>query len=551
MDTVKSTLFNKYLRSKLHAMSTVIDYKNKDIKTKLNLEIDSRIEKLRSNRELSISGGGQKRIDDQHAKGKLTARERIDHLIDSGSFEEIGMLMRTSMSDTKVGESQYLGDSVITGYATINNKKIFIFSQDFTVLGGTISEVSATKICKVMDLAANSGVPIIGLFDSGGARIQEGVSSLIGCGEIFTRNTLYSGVIPQISVIMGPCAGAATYSPALTDFIFMVNKTGQMYITGPVVLKAVTGEEVSAEESGGSDIHSTKAGNCHFTYNSEQECLQMVRRLLSFLPQNNREKEKSKLDYEERDLLDGDILNVIPPDPNKSYDMNNIINKLIDNSDFMEVQDKFGRSIIVGFARLGGRSVGIVAQQPTYFAGAITVDASDKAARFIRFCDCFNIPIISLVDVPGYMPGTEQEYQGIIRHGAKLLFAYAEATTIKISVIVRKAYGGAFIAMGSKSLRGDINYAWPSAELAVMGPEGAINIIHRNQLEKSGSDELRRTLLKEYRDTFANPYIAAGKGYIDDVIDPRETRYKLIRALKTLEEKSVQNPWKKHGNIPL
>jgi acetyl-CoA carboxylase carboxyltransferase component len=528
-----------------------MDYQNLRVKTKTATKNEIKTNELNRLRKRSAQGGGQKRVDDQHSKGKLTARERINYLLDPGSFDEIGSLVRRGSKDSAINDQDLLGDSVVTGYGTINNSKVFIYSQDFTVCGGTTSEISSNKICKIMDMAADAGVPIIGLLDSGGARIQDGVSSLIGCGEIFTRNTLYSGVVPQISVIMGPCAGAATYSPALTDFIFMVNKTGQMYITGPIVLKAVTGEEVSPEDSGGADIHSTKAGNCHFVGNSEQECLDMVKRLLSFLPSNNKISEKIGTDYVSPEILNDDILDIVPEDPNKPYDMKKIIYQIVDNGDFMEVQEKFGRSILVGFARLAGKTIGIVAQQPIYFAGAITVDASDKAARFIRFCDCFNIPVISLVDVPGYMPGTDQEHQGIIRHGAKLLYAYAEATTIKISIIIRKAYGGAFIAMGSKSLRGDLNLAWPTAELAVMGPDGAINILYRQELNKTDSDIVRNKLINEYREKFANPYIAAGNGYIDEVIDPRETRNKIIKALKILENKSKVNPFKKHGNIPL
>jgi acetyl-CoA carboxylase carboxyltransferase component len=518
----------------------------------LTINLNSKLDELNTIKQQSLEGGGSKRIEAQHNKGKLTARERIALLADSETFEEIGGLAHHRCTDFAIDKQKFPGDSVITGHALINNRPVYIYSQDFTVFGGTVSEIASQKICKIMDLAAESGVPVIGLLDSGGARIQEGVDSLIGCGEIFTRNTLYSGLIPQISVIMGPCAGAAVYSPALTDFIFMVNNTAHMYITGPAVIKSVTSEDVSAEETGNAHIHSSKSGNCHFVFDSEEECLEKVRCLLSFLPSNNTENIKiTETADKNKDILDDAILGLVPLEPNKAYDIRKIIMKIVDNDNFMEVHERFGRSIICGFAKLGTKTIGLVAQQPLYYAGSITVDASDKAARFIRFCDCFNIPVITLVDVPGYMPGVEQEHLGIIRHGAKLLFAYAEATTIKISVIIRKAYGGAYIAMGSKGLHSDMNFAWPTAEIAVMGPEGAVSILNRNILSSDNHAEEKQRLIDEYREKFANPYAAASKGYIDEVIDPRETRFKLLKALKILENKQVSSPRKKHGNMPL
>ncbi len=516
------------------------------------MEIEDKLTELNKLREQAKAGGGPQRIEAQHARGKLTARERIDLLFDLGSFEELDPFVLHRCTDFGLSEQRFLGDAVVTGYGTINGRKAFVFAQDFTVFGGSLSKVASEKICKAMDLAAKNGAPIIGLLDSGGARIQEGVDSLVGYGEIFTRNTLYSGVIPQISVVMGPCAGGAVYSPAITDFIFMVKGAGQMYITGPEVIKAVTRQEVTLEQLGGAITHATKSGNCHFVAENEQECLEMVRRLLSFLPQNNMEDSPIMDTGDDPNRTDEELLSIVPTDPAKSYDMKQVILKIVDNSDFMEVHEEFGCSLIVGFARLGGRSVGIVAQQPQFFAGVIDVDASDKGARFVRFCDCFNTPLVTFVDVPGYMPGIDQEYRGIIRHGAKFLYAYAEATVPKVCVITRKAYGGAFIVMSSKSLRGDINYAWPTAEIAVMGPEGAVNIVFRDAIAKSENpDETRQKLIQEYRDKFANPYVAAAKGYIDDVIDPRVTRPKLIKALDMLQNKSDTNPPKKHGNIPL
>jgi acetyl-CoA carboxylase carboxyltransferase component len=520
--------------------------------TKIVPDNQEKLDALIKMKDQQLCGGGNGRILAQHNKGKLTARERINLFIDDGTFEEIDQFVLHNCSHFNMDEQKYLGDAVITGYGNVNGRKTFVFAQDFTVFGGSISVASARKICKLMDLAASAGAPCIGLLDSGGARIQEGVDSLAGCGEIFSRNTRYSGVIPQISVIMGPCAGAAVYSPALTDFIFMVKGIGQMCITGPNVIKAVTGQDVSFEELGAAHIHSSKSGNCHFVANNERECLYMVRHLLTFFPQNNREKPPVFEPNCDIDSPDEEIMSLVPTDSHRPYDMKNIILRIVDHLDFMEVHADFGRSMITGFARMCGMTVGIVAQQPNYQAGSINVDSADKAARFVRFCDCFNIPIITLVDVPGYLPSVEEEHKGIIRHGGKLLFAYAEATVPKISLILRKAYGGAYVAMSSKSLRTDINYAWPGAEIAVMGPGGAINILYRSKVEKSDDPAgTRKQLIDEYTSEFANPYIAASNGHLDDIIDPRLTRSKLIKALKLLENKTDTNPYKKHGNIPL
>ena len=514
--------------------------------------IEQKTSELGKLREQALAGGGPQRIEAQHKRGKLTARERIQLLFDPGSFEELDPFALHRCTDFGLEKQRILGDAVVTGYGKINGRSVFVYSQDFTVFGGSLSKVASEKICKTMDLAARTGAPVIGLLDSGGARIQEGVDSLVAYGDIFMRNTIYSGVIPQISVVMGPCAGGAVYSPAITDFIFMVKNTGQMYITGPAVIKAVTGEEVTLEELGGAMTHATKSGNCHFVADNEQQCLEAIRRLLGFLPQNNMEDPPFVDTGDDPNRMDEELLYLVPDDPNKTYDMKQVILRIVDNGDFMEVHEHFARNLIVGFARMGGRSVGIVAQQPSIFAGVIDVDASDKGARFVRFCDCFNIPLITFVDVPGYMPGTDQEYKGIIRHGAKFLYAYAEATVPKVSIITRKAYGGAFVVMSSKSLRGDINYAWPTAEIAVMGPEGAVNIVFKDTIDKSDNpEETRQKLIAEYRAKFANPYIAASKGYLDDVIDPRSTRPKVIAALEMLQNKTDTNPPKKHGNIPL
>ncbi len=509
-------------------------------------------EELARVREKAVQGGGAKRVEAQHAKDKLTARERIDILIDKGTFEEIDPFVTHRCTDFGIGEEHYLGDAVVTGYGKVDGRLTFVYAQDFTVFGGSLSIVVGEKIGKIMDLAARSGAPCIGLLDSGGARIQEGAVSLIGYDMLFVRNTLYSGVIPQLSVVMGPCAGGAVYSPAIADFIFMVKGAGQMYITGPVVVKAVTGEDISLDDLGGAMVNARKSGNCHFVANTDEESLQMVRRLLSFLPQNNREKTPKKDISDDPERRDEELLNIIPDRSNQVYDMRKIITRVVDNKDFMEVHRLFGQSSIVGFARLAGRSVGIVAQQPQYLAGSLDIDTSDKIARFVRFCDCFNVPIITFVDVPGYLPGTQQEYGGIIRHGAKILFAYSEATVPKVSVVTRKAYGGAYLAMSSKGLRGDINYAWPSAEIAVMGPDGAVDVIQRKEIKESANPaETRARLIAEYREKFANPYVSASYGYIDDVIDPRDTRPKLIHALEMLENKEDTLPYKKHSNIPL
>jgi len=516
------------------------------------MDIEQKLAQLNELREKARQGGGAKRIEAQHSKGKLTARERLELLFDPGSFEEVDPFVTHRCTDFGMAEQKFPGDSVITGYGKVAGRLVFAFSQDFTVLGGSLSEVASNKICKVMDLAATTGAPFVGILDSGGARIQEGADSLKAYGEIFTRNTIYSGTIPQISVIVGPTAGGAVYSPAITDFVFMVRGVGQSYITGPEVVKTVTGEEISLEELGGAMVNATKSGNAHFAIDSEQECFQLVRKLLSFLPQGYQHPPPFEDTGDDPNRTDEGLLHIVPDSPAKPYDMKHIITKVVDNGDFLEVHHRFARNFIVGFARLGGQSAGILAQQPLHLAGVLDIDASDKASRFVRFCDCFNIPLVTFVDVPGYMPGTDQEFRGIIRHGAKLLFAYAEATVPKISIITRKAYGGAYVAMSSKGLRGDICYAWPTAEIAVMGPEGATNIVYRAELAKSENpEETRERLIQEYRDKFANPYVAAARGYIDDVIDPRETRPKVIKALEMLKTKKVTDPPKKHSNIPL
>ena len=516
------------------------------------MDIEEKLAQLEKLREEARQGGGPKRIEAQHGRGKLTARERINLLFDAGTFQEVKPFVTHRCTDFGMAAQHFLGDSVVTGYGEVNGRLVFAFSQDFTVLGGSLSEVASQKICNVMDLAAKSGAPFVAVLDSGGARIQEGADSLDGYGQIFTRNTIYSGTVPQISVIVGPTAGGAVYSPAITDFVFMVKGLGQSYITGPEVVKTVTGEEVSLEDLGGAMVNATRSGNCHFTYDTEDECFQQVRRLLSFLPQSYKEKAPAVDAGDDPNRADEELLHIVPSSPAQPYDMKRIIARVVDGGDFMEVHQRFARNFIVGFARLGGQSVGILAQQPMHMAGVLDIDAADKAARFVRVCDCYNIPLVTFVDVPGYMPGTDQEFRGIIRHGAKILFAYSEATVPKISVVTRKAYGGAYVAMSSKGLRGDVCYAWPTAEIAVMGPEGAVNIVYRNEIKESSDPaETRQKLIQEYRDKFANPYVAASRGYIDDVIDPRETRSKLIRALQMLKDKDVSNPPKKHGNIPL
>jgi len=517
------------------------------------MTMQDKLDRLAELEKQARAGGGERRIQQQHAKGKLTARERLDLLLDPGSFEELDPFIIHRATEFGLAEQQYLGDAVVTGSGKIDGRLVFIYSQDFTVLGGTISEVSAQKICKVMDLAIRKGAPIIAIWDSGGARIQEGVMSLYGVGEILLRNTWCSGVIPQLSVVVGPSAGGAVYSPAITDFVFMVKGISQMYITGPDVVKAVISIDISHEELGGTKAHAEKSGVAHFIAENEPECFQMVRHLLSFLPQNNRDNPPTVTPTDDPNRRDENLLSLIPDEPNKSYDMKKIIISVVDNGDFMEVHRNFAPNLIIGFARLNGKPVGIVAQQPAYLAGVIDIDAAVKGARFVRFCDAFNIPLVSFVDVPGFMPGPKQEEGGIIRHGAKFIYAYAESTVPKVTIITRKAYGGAYIVMSSKHLRGDINYSWPTGEIAVMGPEGAVNIIFRDAIAKSDNpDETRQKLVSEYKERFANPYIAAARGYIDDVIDPRVTRPKLIRALETLESPSdITRPQKKHGNIPL
>jgi propionyl-CoA carboxylase beta chain len=514
--------------------------------------VKEKIEKLRELREKAKLGGGKERIEKQHESGKLTARERIDLLLDAGSFVELDTFVVHRCTDFGMAERQFLGDGVVTGYGTIDGRLVYIFSQDFTVFGGSLGEMFAKKVCKLMDLAMKTGAPVIGLNDSGGARIQEGVASLAGYGDIFFRNVMASGVIPQISAIMGPCAGGAVYSPALTDFVFMVKGTSHMFITGPEVIKAVLGQEVTFEELGGATVHSQTSGVAHFIANNEEECMEMIKKLLSYLPSNNMEDPPLIASEDDPNRTDEHLEEIIPDDPDKPYNIKEIILSVIDNGDFFEVQPFWAPNIVIGFARLNGRTVGIVANQPQFFAGALDINSSVKAGRFVRFCDAFNIPIITFVDVPGFLPGIDQEHGGIIRHGSKLLYAYCEATVPKITVIVRKAYGGAYDVMGSKHSGGDINYAWPQAEIAVMGPGGAINIIFRKEIAEAKDPEAKRKeLTAEYRQKFANPYIAAQKGYIDDVIEPAETRPKLISALEMLVTKRESRPAKKHANIPL
>ncbi len=511
-----------------------------------------KIEHLRKLKTQARLGGGPKRIEARHKQGKLTARERLDLLLDRGSFREIDMFVTHRATEFGMEEKRYLGDGVVTGWGTIEGRLVYVFSQDFTVMGGSLGEAHARKIIKIMDMALKNGAPVIGLNDSGGARIQEGVDSLGGYAEIFLRNTLASGVIPQISVIMGPAAGGAVYSPAITDFIFMVRGSSYMFVTGPQVVKAVTHEDVTFEELGGADVHATKSGVAHVVRDSEAETLFAVRRLLSFLPQNNMEDPPVVETGDDPLRMEAALDTIVPDDPSKPYDIKEVIRLVVDNGDFYEIHEHFAPNIVVGFARLGGRTVGIIANQPAVLAGVLDINASTKAARFIRFCDAFNIPLVTFEDVPGFMPGTVQEHGGIIRAGAKLLYAYAEATVPKLTVVTRKAYGGAYDVMSSKHLRGDFNVAWPSAELAVMGPDGAVKIIFRRELAEAEDPEARKAeLVAEYRRKFANPYIAASRGYLDDVIEPRETRPRLINALEMLQNKRDANPPKKHGNIPL
>ena len=520
--------------------------------TSENRSIQTRMVTLEQMRQEAQKGGGQDRIDAQHGRGKLTARERMALLMDEGSFVEMDTFVTHRATDFGLADRKFLGDAVVTGYGRVDGRQVFAFAQDFTVFGGSLSEAVSQKICKVMDLAAKTGCPIVGLNDSGGARIQEGVTSLAAYGDIFLRNTLFSGVIPQISVIVGPAAGGAVYSPAITDFVFMVSGTGQMYITGPDVIKAVTGEEVTHEELGGAAAHATRSGVAQFVYETEEECIAEVRRLLGFLPGNNLDDGPLVVTGDGAGQADPDLASLVPDDANRPYDVRDIIYRVVDDEEFMEVHQSFAPNIVVGFGRMDSRTVGIVGNQPQHLAGVLDIDASNKAARFVRFCDCFNIPLVTLVDVPGFMPGVDQEYGGIIRHGAKLIYAYAEATVPKVCVIMRKAYGGAYIVMSSKHLRSDVNLVWPSAEIAVMGAEGAVNIIYRGEISGSGDpDQTRKELVADYQEKFTNPFVAANRGFVDDVIDPAETRPRLIRALEMLQNKQDTLPAKKHGNIPL
>ena len=493
-------------------------------------------------------GGGQKRIDAQHSKGKLTARERIELLLDEGSFEEFDMFVAHRCTDFGMENQRPAGDGVVTGWGTINGRMVYVFSQDFTVLGGSVSATHAQKICKIMDMAVENGAPVIGLNDSGGARIQEGVDSLAGYGEVFKRNIQASGVVPQISVIMGPCAGGAVYSPAMTDFIFMVKDSSYMFVTGPDVVKTVTNEVVTAEELGGASTHTKKSSVADGAFENEVEALSEVRRLVDFLPLNNRDKAPVRPFFDEPGRVEASLDTLVPDNPNTPYDMKELITKLADEGDFYEIQEEFAKNIITGFVRLEGQTVGVVANQPMVLAGCLDIDSARKAARFVRFCDAFEIPILTLIDVPGFLPGKSQEYDGIIKHGAKLLFAYGEATVPKVTVITRKAYGGAYVVMSSKHLRGDFNYAWPTAEIAVMGAKGATEIIHRADL--GDADKIAQHTA-DYEDRFANPFVAAERGFVDEVIQPRSTRKRVARAFASLRNKKAQNPWKKHDNIPL
>jgi propionyl-CoA carboxylase beta chain len=506
------------------------------------------LHQLEEMREAARGGGGERRVQAQHAKGKLTARERLELLYDEGSFEEWDMFVEHRSTDFGMAEQKIPGDGVVTGYGTVNGRLVFAFSQDFTVFGGALSEAHAEKICKVMDQAMKVGAPVIGLNDSGGARIQEGVASLAGYAEVFQRNVLASGVVPQVSLIMGPCAGGAVYSPAMTDFIFMVKDSSYMFVTGPDVVKTVTHEAVSQEELGGAVTHTTRSGVADLAFENDVEALLQLRRFIDFLPASNREKPpvRPSADSPDREELSLDTL--IPAHPNKPYDMRELIEKVVDDGDFFELQPTYARNILIGFARMEGSTIGIVANQPMVLAGCLDIDSSRKAARFVRFCDCFNIPIVTFVDVPGFLPGTAQEFGGIIKHGAKLLFAFAEATVPKVTLITRKAYGGAYDVMSSKHLRGDVNFAWPSAEIAVMGPKGAVEIIFRSDIGDTAKLEART---EEYRRKFANPFVAGSRGFIDDVIMPHGTRRRLCRSLAMLREKHLTNPWKKHANIPL
>nr|MBN2278420.1 methylmalonyl-CoA carboxyltransferase [candidate division Zixibacteria bacterium] len=516
------------------------------------MDLKEKLQKLEEMRRLAKLGGGESKIEAQHEKGKLTARERLELLLDKNSFEEFDMFVTHRSFDFGLADKKILGDGVVTGCGTIDGRKVFVFSQDFTVFGGSLSGAHAEKICKIMDMALKVGAPVIGLNDSGGARIQEGVVSLGGYADIFLRNTLASGVIPQISVILGPCAGGAVYSPAITDFILMVKKTSYMFVTGPNVVKTVTHEQVTSEELGGAMAHASKSGVAHFACENEADAIACLRKLIGFIPQNNLENPPFVENSDSLDRMDAALNNIVPTDPNKSYNIKDVIWRVVDNGEFLEVHADFAANIVVGFAHLGGRSIGIIANQPEVLAGCLDINSSTKAARFIRFCDAFNIPILTFEDVPGFLPGTDQEHGGIIKNGAKLLYAYCEATVPKVTVITRKAYGGAYDVMNSKHIRGDMNYAWPTAEIAVMGPKGAVEIIFKKDI--AGAKDPEKEIDKkteEYRDKFANPFIAAGRGYLDDIIEPKTTRPRLIRAFEMLETKQDSVPAKKHGNIPL
>lgn len=514
--------------------------------------IEDKLKLLKEKNSAAEAGGGADRVARQHADGKMTARERVEFLLDDGSFEEFDKLVTHRCQDFGMESQLIPGDGFVTGHGLIDGREVFVFAQDFTVFGGSLSETNAQKVCKIMDMAMKVGVPVIGLNDSGGARIQEGVVSLGGYADIFLRNTLASGVVPQISAIMGPCAGGAVYSPAITDFIVMVKDTSYMFITGPDVIKTVTHEDVTKEELGGAMTHNSTSGVAHFAAENEEDCLRLIRELLSFIPSNNMDDPPRIACDDPVDRADESLNTVVPPESNKPYDIRQIITKVVDNAYFFEIQEHFARNIVIGFGRLNGQPIGIVANQPNFLAGVLDIDASAKAARFVRFCDCFNIPIITFEDVPGFLPGVSQEYGGIIRHGAKLLYAYAEAIVPKITVVTRKAYGGAYCVMGSKHCRTDINFAYPTAEIAVMGAEGAVGILYRRELSSAADlQTARKEKIEEYQDKFASPYVAAERGYVDEVIEPKHTRRKLIRALKLLENKRDTNPPRKHGNIPL
>ncbi len=508
--------------------------------------------KFREMRERSLLGGGPERIEAQHEKGKLTARERLALLLDQGSFQELGALATHNVTDFGMASQRYPGDGVVTGFGKINGRRVAVFAQDFTVMGGSFSEVQSHKICRIQDLALEAGIPLIGLNDSGGARIQEGVRSLAAYGEVFTRNVLSSGVIPQLSLIMGPCAGGAVYSPALTDFVIMVRRSSLMFITGPDVIKVVTGQDINPRDLGGTLVHNTKSGVAHFVAENEVESIELTKLLLGYLPQNNHEDPPRVIPNDAYDRMDDTLNSLVPADPNEPYEMHHVIDSVFDHGSFLEVHPYYARNVIVGFARLDGYSVGVVANQPSHLAGVLDIDSSDKIARFVRICDCFNIPVITFVDTPGYLPGVEQEYYGIIRHGAKVIYAYCEATVPKISIVVRKAIGGAYLAMSSKQMRSDLAFAWPTAQIAVMGPEGAVRILRRRELASAEDPQaMEQEFMDEYREKFLNPYQAADLGQVDEVIEPSETRPRLIRALEVLRTKVQQNPPKKHGLMPV